>query len=328
MVGWADAVISLHVGLTSTILLLPRFLRPTSITFIHGIEVWRPLRRRHRLALQNSDHVVAISRFTANQARNFNPWLTDVECCHLGRPAETYRLPGDEAVISGIRPARSDILTIGRMAKGEGGKGHRELIAAMEAVVAQVPNARLLIGGTGNDVETYVDLARHSPVAERIVFLGYVPDKTLDVLYRRVGVFAMPSRQEGFGLVYLEAMAAGLPCLASTLDAASEVVAHGETGLLVDPSDQTAIVAALVRLLSDHEFRERLGRQGRKRLEDQFTESHFHQRFWQLIDQALSDKPKRRRRDQQHANHGHDKANAASERFSVATIGDEQPCAE
>ncbi len=98
----------------------------------------------------------------------------------------------------------------------------------------------------------------------------------------------MPSRQEGFGLVYLEAMAAGLPCLASTCDAAGEVVVDGETGLLVDPADQAAIVAAITRLLGDQAFREKLGRQGRKRFEECFTEEHFHQRMWQLLEEALT----------------------------------------
>jgi glycosyltransferase involved in cell wall biosynthesis len=304
MATWADAAIIMHVGLASLLPLLPRPLRPASFTFIHGIEVWRPLQLRHRLALRASDCVVAISQFTAERASHFNPWLGPVHCCHLGapcspdneprttnqehvrapRPAPRFLTP-DTLNLTPI-PGPHDILIVGRMAQGEGQKGHRELIDAMGPVIAALPDARLLVAGTGDDAQAYIDQARRSPVSQSIVFLGYVPDEVLRRLYRRVGVLAMPSRQEGFGLVYLEAMAAGLPCLASTCDAASEVVVDGETGLLVDPADQPAIVNALTRILRDPDLRKKLGCQGRKRFEENFTEERFHQRMWNIIEQS------------------------------------------
>ena len=97
----------------------------------------------------------------------------------------------------------------------------------------------------------------------------------------------MPGRQEGFGLVYAEAMAAGLPCVASTLDAAGEVVLDQETGLLIDPSDEDAMVAALVRLLKDDDQRQRLGSNGKRRFEENFTEEAFHERISEIISQAI-----------------------------------------
>ncbi len=290
MAAWADVAIVMHVGLASLLPLLPRRLRPASITFIHGIEVWRPLQLRHRLALRASDYVVAISQFTAERAAQFNPWLTDVHRCHLGIPPGAAVGANDDPMVLRFAPTPQDILIVGRMAQGEGQKGHRELIDAMGPVVAAVPGARLLVAGTGDGAQAYIDQARHSPASQRIVFLGYVPDEVLRTLYRHVGVLAMPSRQEGFGLVYLEAMAAGLPCLASTCDAAREVVIDGETGLLVDPADQSAIVNALTRILRDQELRKKLGCQGRKRFEENFTEERFHQRMWKLISEAVSAK--------------------------------------
>jgi phosphatidylinositol alpha-1,6-mannosyltransferase len=288
MAFWADAAIITHVGLASLLSLLPRPIRPVSMTFIHGIEVWRPLRLRHRLALVASDYILADSQFTAQKAAQHNPWMAGVRCCHLGIPLATAAVADPRGVVLQFSPSTHDVLIVGRMAKGEGCKGHRELIGAMQDLVAAVPDARLLIAGTGDDVQTYLDLARRSPVCEKIVFLGYVEDEILRLLYQRVGVFAMPSRQEGFGLVYLEAMAAGLPCLASTCDAAGEIVLDGETGLLVDPSNQAAIVGALARLLRDQGFRKKSGCQGRKRFQECFTEERFHQRLWDLVDEALA----------------------------------------
>lgn len=259
MASWADAVITLHVGLASPLLLLSRRLRPVSITFIHGIEVWRPLRLRHRLSLRASDCVVANSRFTVRKASEFNPWLCDVHCCHLGIELdEVADLASSEELIR-LAPTRHDILIASRMVKGQCEKGHRALIAAMEPVVAAVPDARLIVAGTGDDVATYRDIASRSRVAKSIHFTGFVSSEVLRELYRQVGLFAMPSVQEGFGLVYAEAMAAGLPCVASTCDAASEVVLDGETGLLVDPADHDALASSLLKLLQDEEYRQRLG---------------------------------------------------------------------
>ncbi len=288
MAAWADVAVFTHLGLASLLSVVPGPLRPASLTLIYGLDVWRTLNRRHALGLRHSDLVVGISQYTIRRAREYNPWLDGVRHCPLGiREGLAADDDAEAEAALGLTPTCHDILVVGRMAKGEGQKGHRELIQAMERVVREIPAARLIIAGSGDDVDTYREMARRTSAAERILFCGYVPDPLLRTLYRRVGVFAMPSRQEGFGLVYLEAMAAGLPCVASPWDAAGEVVLDGQTGVLVDPSDQGALVHALTTLLCDEDLRKRLGRQGRKRFEEQFTEARFHQRFWGLVEEVL-----------------------------------------
>ena len=90
----------------------------------------------------------------------------------------------------------------------------------------------------------------------------------------------MPSRQEGFGLVYLEAMNFGKPCLGCRDDGAEDVIVHEETGLLVnDPKDAKELAAALRRLLSDFEEAREMGRRGFERLHQRFTAAHFQQRL-------------------------------------------------
>jgi len=288
MAAWADVAVFTHLGLAALLPLLPGPLRPASLTLIYGLDVWRTLNGRHARAIRHSDLVVGISQYTIRRAREFNPWLDGVRHCPLGiREGLAEDGEAELRAALGFAPTCHDILVVGRMAKGEGQKGHRELIQAMTRVVREVPDARLIVAGSGDDVDTYREMARQTSAAERILFCGYVPDPLLRTLYRRVGVFAMPSRQEGFGLVYLEAMAAGLPCVASPWDAAGEVVLDGQTGVLVDPSDQDALVRALTTLLSDEDLRKRLGRQGRKRFEAQFTEACFHQRFWALLEEVI-----------------------------------------
>ncbi len=96
-------------------------------------------------------------------------------------------------------------------------------------VVARVPGAQLVVAGLGNDVPRLQAKARALGVP-RVVFCGFLPRDALTVLWSRIAVFAMPSAREGFGLVYLEAMRAGRPCIGSTSDAAGDIIVHGETG--------------------------------------------------------------------------------------------------
>jgi phosphatidyl-myo-inositol dimannoside synthase len=288
MVAWADVVIFIHAGLSSLQNVLPRWLRPTSITWIHGVESWSRPTRRRRLGLARSDYLVANTAFTVRKALSANPWLPQPRVCHLGIADADVEGADDAAAQLGFSPGRHDILIVGRMAKGEGRKGHQQLISAMGDVRRVVPDARLIVVGTGDDVAFYQALARETAVSGSVIFTGHVNAAVLAALYCRCGMFAMPSRQEGFGLVYLEAMRAGLPCISSVWDGGQEIVVDGETGYHVDPDDREALTATLTRLLLDDGLRSGLGNRGRARFHESFTERHFHDRFWDALSAALA----------------------------------------
>jgi phosphatidylinositol alpha-1,6-mannosyltransferase len=166
-------------------------------------------------------------------------------------------------------------LIVGRMWSVERGKGHDELIAAWPAVRRHVPHAELWVAGGGDDVPRLVAKARDCGVADAVRFLGRVSDAELGALYQRASVFAMPSRQEGFGLAFAEAMWWGLPCIGTTADAAGQVIVAGETGELVPYGDIAALAPALVRLLSDRERSVRMGEAGRRRAREHFGYARF-----------------------------------------------------
>lgn len=281
MALWADVVVFAHLGPASLSAAIPNRKRPRIITFVHGREVWKPLGIRHRKALQCSHNVVANTHFTAKRARSFNPWLGDVTVCHLGIPSIASRNNSGEAYdASGSR----DVLIVGRMVLGEPGKGHAQLIHAMKTLVSHVPSARLIIVGDGSGKEHYQQVARDSGAASFIRFLGFLGATELSECYRHSYVFAMPSVQDGFGLVYLEAMRAGLPCITSDVDGGQEVVAHNESGLHVRIEDPMALTSALLELLSNVTLRDRLAEGARLRFERHFTEQRFHDRFWSLLE--------------------------------------------
>ena len=194
------------------------------------------------------------------------------------RDAVSRYFPGDYTVIPngidyerfnhGIEPfpayddGRPTILFFGRLDKR---KGFEHLLDAFVHVHRQLPTARLLVVGayTREDKEPFVLRARREGI-HGVHFLGYAPEDQKPRYFRSCDVFCAPSTGfESFGLVLLEAMAAGRPLVASDIAGYRSVLTDGREGLLVEPGDPEALAAALLRLLRDPELRARMGAQGR-----------------------------------------------------------------
>jgi phosphatidylinositol alpha-1,6-mannosyltransferase len=216
------------------------------------------------------------SEFTASEVRRQLPAAADrvrvILLCIDPERIETWEQRAPQA--SAAPRARAALL-VGRMWPSEGGKGHDHLIEAWPAVRMRAPDAELWIVGDGDNRARLEERARAHGVAGAVRFFGRVSDAELCDLYRRAALFAMPSCQEGFGLVYAEAMWHGLPCIGSTADAAGEVIADGETGLLVPYGDVHAIGSAVASLLTDPARAEAMGRAGMRRARERFTYERF-----------------------------------------------------
>lgn len=256
---------------------LPRSLRAPYLVLLHGIEVWRPLGRERRRALLGATVRLANSRYTLARAHAFCPELGEAAVLPL---ALEERPPAGEIDRELLARAGGEyLLIVGRMAAGERYKGHDELLEAMPGLAAHAPGARLVIVGDGDDRPRLSAKATALGLGERVLFTGFAGEATLAELYRRATALAMPSRGEGFGLVYLEAMRTGIPCVAARGGAAEEVVAQGETGLLVDPADREELTAALARLLAEPGLARRLGEAGRRRWLRDFSAERFRERL-------------------------------------------------
>jgi len=270
-----------HLAVARVQAYVPPWLRRPYGVFLHGIEVWRPLTPIERRVLDGAAVRVANSAFTVDRIREHNPGLRAIEVCPLAMPPDRHT--GSPA----RRPGASDsrvVLIVARMAASERYKGHDELLAAWPLVTAEVPDAQLVIVGDGDDAPR---LRATAGTLSGVVFTGFLPEAQLRAAYENAAVFAMPSRGEGFGLVYLEAMSHGIPCVGSTHDAASEVIEDGVTGVLVDPTDRQALADCLVRLLQDAEVRQAMGERARQQVRGRYSYDVFAGRFHALLDRAF-----------------------------------------
>src|SRR5205823_7855682 len=168
-------------------------------------------------------------------------------------PVEPLRQIGDRG---------PSVLFVGRLEKR---KGLRYLLRAWEHVRRHFRDARLIVVGEGRPRRGYERYVA-SRGWDEVVFTGYLPDAELVRLYHSCDVFCAPSTgQESFGIVLLEAMAAGRPIVASRIPGYQEVVRHQQEALLVEPRDSQALAMSLVHVLADEGLRQRLAAAGRRR---------------------------------------------------------------
>jgi len=276
---FADAVLYDSLSMARTHFMGPGRWRG-ALAWMHGIEVWENARPAHLAAARRTDVLVTNSDFTRRRAAALHAGLDHARVCWLG--TESDSVPN-----VGPRPSCPPTALILSRIDAWTYKGHRELIAAWPAVAQQVPGARLLIAGAGPGLEDIRQLAQASPAAADIEFLGFVPTEQLEEVWARTSVFAMPSRGEGFGLVYIEAMRRGLPVIASQQDAGQEINVDGETGFNIDLEHPTELAEALVVLLRDRHRAQVLGAGGQRRWQRYFTWSAFRSRFRTVLGESL-----------------------------------------
>jgi len=217
-----------------------------------------------RLVLRRASTTIAVSRYTRDLALG------------LGAPAAGVAVvpPGVDLPAArgtrGLRATQPTIVTVARLTDRY--KGHDVMLAALPAIRARVPGARWVVVGDG-PLRGELEARAHALGLDGAVdFAGALPDAERDAWLDRAHVFAMPSRLppsgaggEGFGIVYLEAGAHGLPVLAGAVAGAPDAVVDGETGVLVAPDDVGAVADAVAGLLLDRDRAAKLGAAGARR---------------------------------------------------------------
>jgi phosphatidyl-myo-inositol dimannoside synthase len=235
------------------------------LVMAHGVEVWQPLPRRRHAALISADIVLAASTSTVQKLTEVQgvplekirklPWPLDPGLLSMADAPEHLPLPKDF-------PPSPVILTVGRWAASEQYKGVDDLVRALAQLRSAFPSLSLVAVGAGDDLPRIRQIAADLGVSGSVQFLSRLPTPELAACYSRADIFALPSTGEGFGVVFLEAMAFGKPIVAVAAGGSTDLVDDGTNGILVPARDQPALARALERLLRDDSLRSALRRRG------------------------------------------------------------------
>jgi asparagine synthase (glutamine-hydrolysing) len=254
--AWAGAglIVCGHVNLLPVAWAIKRRTGAPILLVIYGIDAWQPaggfLLRR---ALRHVDAVVSISELTRARFLSWAPVAR--ERCVVVPNAVRIERYADGRGAARVRArhgleGKRVMLTVGRIVSGERGKGFDEVLAAMPALRAQDPDLAYLVVGEGDDLPRLRRVAERLGVAGSVVFAGYVPEEEKAAYFRSADAYVMPSRGEGFGFVFLEALASGLPVVASRVDGGREALRDGALGILVDPDSPEEVAAGIRRALA------------------------------------------------------------------------------
>lgn len=247
----AEVVIT-HLHLIPLGLVVARLAGAKLTVTLHGFEVWLGRRRRLRLLGNQVDRVIAISRPTAEHAerffyrrvpRRFGEITVLPPTVDPGRyhPRPAARAPFRAA--HGFRDDDLVLLTVGRLDASEQGKGHDRVLRALPQILQTFPTVKYLIAGRGDDQPRLERIVDELGLGDVVTFAGFVDD--LVDCYAGADLFVMPSSQEGFGIVYIEALACGLPVVAGGIDGSVEAVLYGEAGFLCDPLSRDSVSRAI-----------------------------------------------------------------------------------
>jgi len=265
------------------------------VALTHGAEVWLArtpaLASAMRRGLAGAREVTAVSASTARSIRGLLSPGTPLTVVHPGVDEKRFSPGVDGAAVRhrhdlGDRPV---VLCVSRLVPR---KGQDVLIRALPMIHKLVPEAALLLAGGGPHLASLRELAMGSQPGS-VVFVGEVPDAELPTYYAACNVFAMPCRSrwgglevEGFGIVFLEAAAAGKPVVAGRSGGAEEAVADEVTGLLVEGREPKAVALAVTRLLLGEAVSRQMGERGRARVEAEFTWDRQADRLAEILRRA------------------------------------------
>jgi glycosyltransferase involved in cell wall biosynthesis len=254
------------------------------VVVLHGVEAWKKLDWGDRTACRDAASVVSTTRFTADEF-----------CRHNGiSPAKIRIIPlaiadslieENTAAEQSRAEGRLKVLTVTRMTTIDSYKGVDTLIDSVAEARARSVDIELKIVGAGDEVPILKRRAAERHVDDAVVFTGPVSDEELERFYRDCDVFALPSKGEGFGIVFLEAMRYGKPCIGGNHGGTPEVIEPGVTGFLVDYGDVAALTRHFTDLAANPARRLSMGASALKALSSRYLFPRMQADWFSVLDE-------------------------------------------
>ncbi len=278
-----DLLVCGHINLLSVAWLVKCAIRPRPdlLLIVHGIDAWEPHKSLLvRRSIGCTDRLLAVSRFTKDR---FLRWAR--------LPPDACRILPNCVDLSAFAPGSKDptllqryglqsrriLMTLGRLQQNRD-KGVDRILEVLPQIVAKDPSIAYLVVGDGSDQMRLKAKTSAMGLAEHVVFAGRISEAEKPAHYRLADAFVLPGTEEGFGIVYLEALASGVPVLGSKMDGSRDALLDGELGELVDPHDSNDVLRGILRVLEQ--------RPGK--VPSRLTEFSF-ERFSARVEQILQD---------------------------------------
>ena len=255
---------------------------------VYGIEAWEIKEEKRRAAIKKAQVIISVSNFTAekmvsqgyadsNQLFVVVPTLDMEEFFIQAKP--------EHLLARHKLQDKKVILTVCRLSAKERYKGYDRVIRALPRVLELVPEAVYVLAGEGDDKARVERLTKDLNLSEKVIFIGRPSWKEKTAYYNLADVFVMPSTGEGFGIVFLEALASGVPVIAGNKDASPEPLLNGRLGTLINPEDITAIAKALIEVLQAKVEKNLLDKVWlRQQVVENFGSPSFQERVRKFID--------------------------------------------
>ena len=263
-----------------------------TIVMSHGVEVWKRLSGLRHRALLSADLVLAPSNDTAKRLAE----VQDVPAAKIRKLAwplnpDFLRMADDPVNLPSLQdfPDGRVVLTVGRWAASERYKGLDELIRAIAELLPKFPGLYLAAVGNGDDLSRLQQIAHDLAISGSVRFLTNLSREQIAACYARSEIFALPSTGEGFGLVFLEAMAFGKPLIAAACGGSTDIVQDRVSGLLVPPHNLKGLIEALSRLLENSALRMELGRRGAEIVRQQYSFEVFQSQLERIVEECGMD---------------------------------------
>lgn len=256
----SDTVILSHINLLLVGWLIKKVSPATKIILLaHGIEIWYPLGNSKKKMLQRCDKILAVSAYTKNKIIEVHE-LPEEKCAVLNNCLDPFlALPSlpkkNDALLKkyGFKETDSILMTLTRLSSKERYKGYDKVIEATAQLKEKYPHIKYIIAGSFDSSEKiFVDhLIKQYGLQNNVVLPGYIKDEELENHFAMSDMYVMPSRKEGFGIVFIEAMYYGLPVIAGNIDGSSDALLNGKLGQLVNPGDVNDIATAIANVLEN-----------------------------------------------------------------------------
>ena len=242
-----------HLNFSPMLLWIYKLFKVRYWVFVYGVDAWEIQDSLKQKVLKYAEKIISISHYTKNRIINDQnirserfsilPVTFDVNQFNIS--------PKKQALLEqyDLQLNQPIILTVSRLVYSEQYKGYDRILQALPKIRSVIPNVHYLLVGKGDDRPRIEQMIQELQLENHVTLAGFVPDEELCDHYNLCDVFAMPSKREGFGIVYLEAMACGKPCLGGNQDGALDALDQGEIGVLVNPDDIDEIADALIQIL-------------------------------------------------------------------------------